>query len=237
MNIAIIGYGKMGKAVKNIAKMRGHSILLCYDQSPHNHILKNIDVVIEFSQPDSAFNNVKFCIEKGIPTVCGTTGWLDKIGDIKKICKEKKGSFLYSSNFSIGMNIVYEINRKLSKLLSLYSNEYKITIEEIHHKNKLDQPSGTSISLANDIINSHMKKNWILGKSNNHDCISIISKRFSEEVGTHTITFHSNIDDIKIQHKSFNRNSFALGAVIAAEWIKNKIGFFSMKEVLKINGN
>ncbi|WP_185866285.1 4-hydroxy-tetrahydrodipicolinate reductase [Blattabacterium cuenoti] len=234
MNIAIIGYGKMGKAIEKIAKIRNHKISLCCDETPSPFLLKNSDVAIEFSQPDSAFNNVKNCIENNVPIVCGTTGWGKKFELIKKICTEKNGSFLYSSNFSIGMNIFFEINKKLSKLLSNYSESYEVEIEEIHHKEKIDRPSGTAISLAEDIINKKMKKTWILDAKETKDQILILSKRFENVAGTHVVKYKSQIEEIKIQHEAHNREGFAIGAVIAAEWIQNKKGFFSMKEVLGI---
>ncbi|AGW86298.1 Dihydrodipicolinate reductase [Blattabacterium sp. (Nauphoeta cinerea)] len=237
MNIAIIGYGKMGKAIEKIAKVRNHKISLCYDGTPSVHLLNdsNSDVAIEFSQPHSAFNNVKICIENNIPIVSGTTGWLEKFEVIKKICQKKNGSFLYSSNFSIGMNIFFDINKKLSKLLHLYSKDYEVTIEEIHHKEKIDKPSGTALSLAKDIVNNKMKKTWILDKKKkDQDKILILSKRFNNVPGIHVVKYESKIEDIKIQHKAHSRVGFALGAVIAAEWIQNKKGIFSMKEVLGI---
>ncbi|WP_185859393.1 4-hydroxy-tetrahydrodipicolinate reductase [Blattabacterium cuenoti] len=235
MNIAIIGYGKMGKTIEKIAKIRNHKISLCYDETPSPFLLKNSDVAIEFSQPDSAFNNVKICIENNVPTVCGTTGWMEKFEFIKKICIEKNGSFLYSSNFSIGMNIFFEINKKLSKLLSPYSESYEVKIHEIHHKEKIDRPSGTAISLAKDIVNNRMKETWTLDatkKTKNQ--ILILSKRFENVAGTHVVKYESKIEDIEIQHKAHSREGFAIGAVIAAEWIQNKKGIFSMKEVLGI---
>ncbi len=236
MNIAIIGYGKMGKAVERIAKIRNHKISLCYDGTPSLHLLNNSnsDVAIEFSQPDSAFNNVKICIENDIPIVSGTTGWLEKFKIIRKICKEKNGSFLYSSNFSIGMNIFFEINQKLSKLLHSYSKDYEVTIEEIHHKEKIDKPSGTALSLARDIVNNKMKDTWILDDKKTKNQILILSKRLNNVPGIHIVKYESKMEDIKIQHKAHSREGFALGAVISAEWIQNKKGIFSMKEVLGI---
>ncbi|BBA17028.1 4-hydroxy-tetrahydrodipicolinate reductase [Blattabacterium cuenoti] len=236
MNIAIIGYGKMGKSVKKIAEIRNHKISLCSDKTPSLHLLKNSnsDVAIEFSLPNSAFKNVKICIENNIPIVSGTTGWIEKIQIIKEICKKKNGSFLYSSNFSIGMNIFFEINKKLSKLLQLYSKDYEVTIEEIHHKEKIDKPSGTAISLAKDIVNNKMKKTWILDEKKTKNQILILSKRLDHVPGIHIVKYKSQIEEIKIKHQAYSREGFALGAVIAAEWIQNKKGIFSMKEVLGI---
>ncbi|AFJ90543.1 4-hydroxy-tetrahydrodipicolinate reductase [Blattabacterium sp. (Blaberus giganteus)] len=236
MNIAIIGYGKMGKAIEKIAKIRNHKISLCYDGTPSLQILKNSnsDVAIEFSQPHSAFDNVKVCIENDVPVVSGTTGWMERFETIKKICKEKNGSFLYSSNFSIGMNIFFEINKKLSKLLHLYSKDYEVIIEEIHHKEKIDKPSGTALSLAKDIVHNKMKKTWILDQKKTNNQILILSKRLNNVPGIHIVKYESKIEDIKIQHQAHGRKGFALGAIIAAEWIQNKKGIFSMKEVLGI---
>lgn len=232
MNIAIIGYGKMGKSVEKIAKIRNHQISFFSNESPNYISLKNTDVAIEFTQPDSAFKNIKICLENNIPIVCGTTGWLDKFHFIKNLCEKKNGTFLYSSNFSIGMNIFFEINHQLSKFLSRYATDYEVKIEEIHHKEKIDKPSGTAISLAKDIINNKMKKAWILDKKDTKDQVLIISKRLEKITGTHIVTYQSKIEDIEIQHNAHSREGFALGAIIAAEWIKNKKGFFSMKDVL-----
>ncbi|WP_185882483.1 4-hydroxy-tetrahydrodipicolinate reductase [Blattabacterium cuenoti] len=239
MNIAIIGYGKMGQYIEKIAINRNHKISFCSDNTPNSVsiALKKIDVAIEFSTPNSAFNNVKMCIENNISVVCGTTGWLHQIHLIKELCcKKKTFSFLYSSNFSIGMNIVYMINKKLSKLL--YHNKYQnynIEIDEIHHKNKKDIPSGTAIQLSQIIINNKLKKYWTVEHSkNDKNNILIRSTRLGNEIGTHQIKYISKIDDIEIMHKAHSRYCFAFGAVIAAEWLKNKNGFFSMEDVLSL---
>ncbi|WP_185873919.1 4-hydroxy-tetrahydrodipicolinate reductase [Blattabacterium cuenoti] len=232
MNIAIIGYGKMGKSIEKIAKNRNHQIIFCSSETPNTFFFKKkIDVALEFSHPNSAFQNIKICLENNIPIVSGTTGWIEKIPLIKKICIKKNGTFLYSSNFSIGMNIFYEINNILSKLLFPYSINYEVMIEEIHHTKKIDKPSGTALSLAKDIIHNKMKKNWILDKKKNNQ-ILILSKRLENVIGIHKVMYQSKIEDIQIKHKAHNREGFAFGAIIAAEWIKNKKGIFSMKEVL-----
>ncbi|WP_185851065.1 4-hydroxy-tetrahydrodipicolinate reductase [Blattabacterium cuenoti] len=240
MKIAIIGYGKMGKAIEKIAKNRNHKITFVSNKSPLSISIQETDVALEFTKPESAFENIKICLENNIPIVCGTTGWLDKFNLIKDLCKKNNGSFLYSSNFSIGMNIFFEVNQKLSKILFPYAKDYEVKIKELHHVKKLDKPSGTSISLAKDIINNKVKKTWILKeenkkKKNLKDKILIISKRFGDIPGIHTVTYTSKTEDIKIQHKAHSREGFALGAIISAEWIKNKKGFFSMKEVLGLN--
>ncbi|WGH27952.1 MAG: 4-hydroxy-tetrahydrodipicolinate reductase [Candidatus Bostrichicola ureolyticus] len=238
MNLAIIGYGKMGKAIEKIAKIRKHNINYITSSKPEINKLKNVDVAIEFTKPESAFENLKICLEQQIPIVCGTTGWLKKLKIIENICIKKNGTFLYSSNFSISMNIFFKINLFLAKLMSSYIQNYNIKIDEIHHKNKLDKPSGTAIFLAEDIINVTDKTDWILFNNNinkiNNDKIPIVSKRIENTIGTHIVKYYSNIDNIEIKHEAYNRDGFALGAIIAAEWIKNKKGIFYMNEVLNI---
>lgn len=234
MNIALIGYGKMGKEIEKIAKSRGHYIILSISTTPKIQDLKSVDVAIEFSQPKSAFENIKLCLENNIPTVCGTTGWLKKYNIIKKICESKNSSFIYSSNFSISANIFFEINKKLADYMSSYSN-YEISIKEIHHVQKLDIPSGTSISLAEDIIQKTNKTSWILSDKKYKEQISIQAKRIKDTTGIHSVIYKSSIDNIQIKHKAYNREGFALGAIIAAEWIKNKKGIFSMKEILGLH--
>ncbi|AER40582.1 MAG: 4-hydroxy-tetrahydrodipicolinate reductase [Flavobacteriales bacterium] len=234
MNIAIIGYGKMGKSIEKIAKVRNHKISFFSNKSPCPILLKKSDVAIEFSRPDSAFKNIKICIENHIPIVCGTTGWIEKLHLVKDLCEKNNGTFLYSSNFSIGMNIFHEINHKLSKLLSPYSINYEVKIEEIHHKEKLDKPSGTALVLAKSVLNNQMKKTWTLDPNKKKDKILIVSKRIENIPGIHIVTYQSKMESIEMQHKAHNRDVFAIGAIIAAEWIKDKKGIFSMKEVLGI---
>lgn len=236
MNIGLIGYGKMGKSIEQEALIRGHNIAIKLSNTPKLENLKKIDVAIEFSNPDVAFNNIKFCLQNNIPVVSGTTGWLDKIDIIKNICLNLNGTFIYSSNYSIGVNILFIINLKLAKLMSKYI-DYNINIKELHHLEKKDIPSGTSISLAKDIIKFTNKNDWTLNKKNNdNNKLLINAKRLNNEIGTHIITYKSLIDKIEIKHKAYNRRGFAIGALIAAEWIlkKNKKGCFSMKDVLNI---
>ncbi len=236
MKISIVGYGKMGKSIEKIAKIRNHKILSCNNKIfSYNDFYKKPDVVIEFSHPKSVFRHIKICLENRIPIVSGTTGWTDKLSIIKKMCKNYNGTFLYSSNFSIGMNIFCKITNILSKLLYPYSKKYKVEIEEIHHKEKVDKPSGTSITLAKEIINNNMKKLWTMNKNNN-DNILIISKRLNKIVGEHTVKFSSEIEDINIKHVANNRNGFSLGAITAAEWIifNKKTGYHTMKDVLNL---
>ncbi|XCI74909.1 MAG: 4-hydroxy-tetrahydrodipicolinate reductase [Flavobacteriales bacterium] len=236
MNIALIGYGKMGKAVEAVAKRRGHHITLATSVTPTAEALISTDVAIEFSRPEAAFENLRCCLEHHLPVVCGTTGWLEKRGAIEKICQVQNGTFLYASNFSIGVNIFFEVNQRLAKLMAPYT-DYEVDIEEIHHAEKLDIPSGTAISLAQGIIAKTDKTDWILGPNQQKDQVLIQSKRLENVPGTHIVTYRSPIDDIQIKHQAHNRQGFALGAVIAAECIKDKKGVFSMEEVLRISSS
>lgn len=233
MKLALIGYGKMGKSIEKEAIDRGHDIVLKTSTTPKIKEIQNTDIAIEFSNPKSAFENVKICLENKISVVCGTTGWLERIDDLKQICKKQNSAFMYSSNFSIGMNILFKINKKLAEIMNKY-NEYNIYIEEIHHKQKVDIPSGTSITLANDIIKKTNKKEWTIKNCDNTNKILIKCKRLENITGIHNINYESNIDKIQLKHEAYNRRGFAIGAVIAAEWINNKKGFFSMQDVLDI---
>ncbi len=229
MKIGIIGYGKMGKAVEKIAVQRGHSISFKKNNCNLN-LIKDVDVTIEFSTPESAFTNIKNCLDSNVPVVTGTTGWLDDLEDIKKLCDKKNGSFLYASNFSLGANLFFELNKKLAHLMS-DKNEYKTSIDETHHIHKVDKPSGTAISLADDIISNSRYKNWKLD-SNSKDIININSNREKEINGVHKVVYSSENDIISIKHEALNRNGFALGAVISAEWLVNKKGCFSISDML-----
>lgn len=236
MKIAIIGYGKMGKEIEQIAVSRGHSIVLKVDKDNQlNYIeeLKNADVAIEFSTPDSALTNIYNCFDANIPVVVGTTGWMDKFEEVKKSCGQKNQTLFYASNYSIGVNLFFKVNEYLAKLMNSYT-EYNVEMEEIHHIHKLDAPSGTAISLANQLINElDAKQKWVNSPAENKNELSIISKRIDEVPGTHTVTYNSSVDEISITHKAYNRKGFALGAVIAAEWIIGKKGFFGMPDLLK----
>ena len=232
MNIALLGYGKMGKVIEKIAVERGHSITLKTTSSTLDYSLENIDVAIDFSIPDSAVDNITKCILKNIPVISGTTGWLDDYDDVMELCKEHDSAFLYASNFSLGVNIFFEINTTLSKLMKVFS-QYKPSIEEIHHTQKIDVPSGTAITLANTIIENSRYKNWTLEQPKPNE-LGITAKRIKNVPGTHEITYQSNVDSIQIKHTAHSREGFAFGAVIAAEWIANKKGVFSMKDVLNI---
>lgn len=236
MNIALLGYGKMGKAIEEIALQKGHKIVLrIHDQNLDELTttnLKKADVAIEFTGPLSAVQNILFCFDAGVPVVCGTTGWLAHLNEVKEKCQLLNGTFLYASNFSIGVNIFFELNRKLAILMSKQSN-YEVSIEETHHTGKKDAPSGTAITLAEAIIEaSTIKNKWVNHSSNNKNELSIISKRIDPAAGTHSIKYSSDIDDIEIIHTAHNRKGFASGAVLAAEFISGKKGIYSMKEVL-----
>ena len=236
MNIALLGYGKMGHAIEEIALQRDHNIVLRINDLNLNDLTKeNIrkaDVAIEFTNPESAADNILFCLENHIPVISGTTGWLDQLKKIEEQCKANDGSFLYASNYSIGVNIFFELNKKLAALMKDH-NEYKIQLEEIHHTQKKDAPSGTAITLAEEIINaSGNKTKWVNNPSENKGELSIISKRIDEVPGTHSVKYASPVDDIEIIHTAHNRTGFAKGAVLAAEFIAGKKGIFSMKDVL-----
>ncbi len=235
MKITLIGYGKMGKTIEQIATQRGHQISHIIDVS-NAHDLKTIkkedtDVAIEFTQPESAFENVRYCVENQIPVVCGTTGWLDKKSVVEQVCQEKKGAFFYASNYSIGVNIFFKINQILAKMMNSYP-QYKVSIEEIHHTEKKDAPSGTAITLAEGIIeNLERKKGWNLSEDT-ADQIKITAIREANVAGTHTVFYQSDIDTIEIKHIAHSRQGFALGAVLAAEWLKDKQGVFGMNDLL-----
>ena len=236
MNIALIGYGKMGKAIEEIALKRGHKIVLkINDENLEDFTKENTgkaDVAIEFTSPHSAFDNIKKIIGYGVPVVCGSTGWTERINEINDYCKEQNGSFLYASNFSVGVNIFFELNKKLASLMAPHT-EYNISMEEIHHTQKKDAPSGTAITLAEQILEQVQRKTkWVNEESSDTTELPIISKREDPAPGTHSIKYSSSIDDIEIIHTAHNRQGFALGAVLAAEFIKGKKGIFSMKEVL-----
>lgn len=232
MKIALLGYGKMGKSIEAIALHRNHTISLIVSDSNSDYDFSNSDVAIDFSIPSVAVSNIKKAIDAGIPVISGTTGWLDQYQDVLDYCNSKNGTFLYASNFSLGVNLFFELNKRLSELMS-NTSEYTTEIEEIHHTQKLDAPSGTAITLAEQIIENTHYTNWTLEEPKPNE-IHIDAKRIENVPGTHEISYNSEIDSINIKHTAHSRQGFAMGAVVAAEWIKDKKGIFSMKDVLNI---
>ena len=232
MKIALLGYGRMGKSIEAISLQRDHSISLKVSDATSDYDFTDADVAIDFSVPTVAVSNIKKALDAGVPVISGTTGWLEHYDEIIKYCNTKKGTFLYASNFSLGVNIFFEINNRLSQLMSGFS-EYSTEIEEIHHTKKLDAPSGTAITLAEQIISNTNYTNWTLDQPKSNE-IHIDAKRIDDVPGTHEITYNSEIDSISIKHTAHSRQGFAMGAVIAAEWIKDKKGVFTMKDVLNI---
>ena len=233
MKIALLGYGRMGKEIEKIAISRGHEIVIRKDVDEKIDITL-ADVAIDFSVPSSAFNNISNCLNNNVPVISGTTGWLEKYDEALELCKEKKGAFIYASNFSLGVNIFFELNKQLAKMMKAVEG-YNISMEEIHHTKKLDAPSGTAITLAEGVIENTSKKAWELGEKASEENIAIVAKRIPEVPGTHSVWYDSEVDTIEIKHTAHNRKGFALGAVIAAEWISDKTGVFSMKDVLNIS--
>jgi 4-hydroxy-tetrahydrodipicolinate reductase len=237
MNIALIGYGKMGKAIEAIALQKGHDVILKIDVDNvaelTNENLKRCDVAIEFTTPDTAVKNILQCFDADVPVVCGTTGWLTKLDEVKQICKEKNGAFITASNFSIGVNIFFEINKFAATLINS-QKEYDITIEEVHHTQKKDSPSGTAITLAEQVLQKVDRKiNWVNNLTTNPEELEITSKRIDPAPGIHKVKYSSLVDDIEIIHTAHNRQGFAKGAVLAAEFLQGKRGIFTMSEVLK----
>lgn len=233
MKIALVGYGKMGKIIEVLALAKNHEIVATLNESPTLENLNSPDVVIEFSNPEVAFENIKFCLEQKIPVVCGTTGWLDQKKEVEKIALENNTAFLYGSNFSLGVNLFFALNEKLAQMMAPF-NDYSCQLEEIHHIQKKDAPSGTAITLAEGIIKNSKFDAWKSDETENKN-LGIFSIREDEVPGTHSIFYKSQVDEIEIKHTAFNRNGFALGAIVAAEWIQGKTGNFNMKDVLAIN--
>ena len=232
MKIALLGYGRMGKAIEEIALERGHEIVIRKDVEPVDLDLGIADAAIDFSHPTAAFDNIKNCIDSKVAVVSGTTGWLDRFDEIKSYCEDQEGAFIYASNFSIGVNLFFNLNAQLAKMMEQIKG-YDISMEEIHHVHKLDAPSGTAISLANDILQNSEKKQWSIETPESDD-LFIKVKREGEVPGTHSVSYTSVIDAIEIKHTAFNRTGFALGAVVAAEWLHGKKGVFNMKDVLSL---
>lgn len=237
MNIAIIGYGRMGREIEKVALEKGHHILLRVDNAQewdrHHKKLKKADVAIEFSIAQAAPDNILKCFEINLPVLSGTTGWLDCLEEIKLVCRQKEQAFFYAPNFSIGVNVFFEINKRLAQLMKDF-HEYDISIEEAHHKNKADAPSGTAIRLAKDIVQeTERKKGWSGLVKTSDEKILITSIREGNITGTHTVTYESAFDKLEITHSAKNRKVFAIGAVKAAEWLPGKTGFFGMRDFLK----
>ncbi|APA00062.1 4-hydroxy-tetrahydrodipicolinate reductase [Flavobacterium commune] len=232
MKIALLGYGKMGQVIERIALERGHEIVLKKDEFNTYDGLATADVAIDFSVPMAAVDNISACFNNNVPVVSGTTGWLDRYDEMIALCAAKNGGFISSSNFSLGVNLFFGLNEYLAKMMANIDG-YKVTMEEIHHIHKLDAPSGTAISLAQGVIENSDYKNWTLEQAKENE-IHIEAVRTGEVPGTHTVTYDSGIDSIEIKHTAHNREGFALGAVIAAEWLAGKQGIFSMRDVLNI---
>ena len=238
MKLALIGYGKMGKTIEEIALQRGHTIVLKIDIDNASDFTKEnvtkADAAIEFTSPHSAYENVKKLMQFGTATVCGSTGWLEKLNEIHELCKQNNAAFLYASNFSVGVNIFFEVNKRLAALMNAH-NDYEIGITEIHHTEKKDAPSGTAITIAEQVLeNIPRKKSWVNHISDNVDELEILSERIDPAPGTHKVKYSSPIDDIEIIHTAHSRKGFALGAVLAAEYIAGKKGIYSMKDVLSL---
>lgn len=230
MKIALFGYGKMGKMIASLATDRGHEIVAKIDVDSEAIEYSEMDVAIDFSTPDSAFENISNCIKNRVPVISGTTGWLDQYEETVALCESEKGAFIYASNFSLGVNVFFELNQYLAKVMQNLK-EYTVSLEEIHHTQKLDAPSGTAISLAEGIIENSDNSSWHLANEEASG-IPIESKREGSVPGTHTIAYSSKVDTIEIKHTAHNREGFALGAIIAAEWLVGKKGVFQMKDVL-----
>ncbi len=245
MKIALIGYGKMGKAIEaeiqrmaeeNKKKAPQVSLKIDLDNAKDFTVknLKKVDVAIEFTTPKTAFGNILKCFEADVPVVCGTTGWAEKLDELKKLCRKKKKTLFYASNFSIGVNLFFEINRKLAKLMKKHP-EYDVTLHEVHHTEKKDAPSGTAIVLANDIIDAiKRKKSWVNDASGERDILSVRSYREKDVPGIHIVNYESEFDSIELKHTAHSRRGFALGAVHAAMWVKDKKGFYGMKDMLEL---
>lgn len=232
MKIALLGYGKMGKTIERLALEKGHTIIATSNKENTNLDISQADVAIEFSTPKAAVQNISTCFKQNIPVISGTTGWLDSYKEIIKLCNTCNGSFIYASNFSIGVNLFFDINSYVSKLMLPYK-EYMVYVDEIHHTQKKDAPSGTAITLAEEIIKNTNKKHWSLSKESK-DTITINAQRIEDVKGTHQINYESNIDTISIKHEAHSRDGFALGAILAAEWLLDKKGVYTMKDVLDL---
>lgn len=236
MKIALIGYGKMGRAIETLALAAGDEVVLRIDKDNEQDLtvdhLRRADVAIEFSRPEAAFGNIKGCLGAGVPVVCGTTGWLENLEAAKAICQKEKGAMLYASNFSVGVNLFFAVNRYLAQLME-GQEQYNVVLEEIHHTQKLDAPSGTAITLAEGIL-AHLsrKQRWVNREEEKEGDLSILSQRIDQVPGTHTVAYSSPVDTITLRHEAHSREGFARGALQAARWIIGKQGVFEMKDML-----
>lgn len=246
MKLALIGYGKMGKMIESIALDRNHEIVLIIDQNNADELtlenLQKADVAIEFSTPDTVLHNIETCIKAGVPLVVGTTGWYGQLQKVKDDCLAADSTVMYGSNFSVGVNIFFNLNQQLAKMMNNFADQYDVAIEEIHHIHKLDSPSGTAITIAEDVIAEFDKKTeWVDVKPDdevkNHkpEQLIIASYREGEVPGTHSVIYDSDVDRIEFKHVAHGRQGFALGAVLAAEWLKGRKGFYSVKEMYNFN--
>lgn len=239
MKIALIGYGKMGHEIEKILVSRGHTLPLIIDQDNTDQLtaenLNKCDVAIEFTTPATAFGNIVTCLKAGIPTVCGTTAWLDRLPEVTDLCQQTSGAFFYASNYSIGVNIFFAINRQLARMMNQFP-EYDVTLNEVHHVQKKDAPSGTAVTLAEDILAGiDRKTSWHLGTTTDRDKLEVTAQRRAMVPGIHTIVWESDADTITIDHNAKNRSGFAMGAVLAAEYLADKRGtgkVYGMKELL-----
>jgi len=238
MKIALIGYGKMGKAIETLALQQGHSIVLKINsknpEALQKENLQEADVAIEFSGPASAFVNVRKCLEAGVPVVCGSTGWLQHLEEAQHICRQYQNAFIWASNFSVGVNLFFQLNKYLAKLMNAHK-EYEVHLEEIHHTEKKDAPSGTAITLAEQVVSilDH-KTGWTKDKADRPQDIAVCSQRIADVPGTHKVLYQSVVDSITIKHTAYSREGFALGALLAAAFIKDKTGIFTMSDVLNL---
>jgi 4-hydroxy-tetrahydrodipicolinate reductase len=231
MKIGILGYGKMGKVIDRIAQERGHEVVARNRRGDSLENLKSADVVIEFSSPESVMQNLEYCLINNLPTICGTTGWNESMDTVKTMVAQNSGSLVHASNFSLGVNLFFELNQKLAAMMAPFDN-YKVQLQEIHHTEKKDAPSGTAISIAQGIIEETSFSHWHLGTVNEQESIGIEALRQEDVKGTHVVNYNSEIDQLQIKHTAHSRDGFALGAIIAAEWIIDRKGIFTMKNVL-----
>lgn len=233
MNILLLGYGKMGKAIEQIALSRGHEIVGRIDSNDHSHLAASrADVAIEFSQPEAAFDNIRACLENNIPVVCGTTGWLGRKPEVEALTARHHGTFFYASNYSVGVNIFFKLNQQLAAMMKAF-DQYAVRIEETHHTEKKDAPSGTAITLAEGILAQGIKQKWVTAPAGGAEALPIHSFRVDDVPGTHIVKYQSVMDDLEIRHIAHSREGFARGAVMVAEWLPGKKGVLGMDDFLK----